>query len=35
MEVKKKALNERNLNEKQWEDRKQQSRGIGEGIKTF
>jgi hypothetical protein len=31
----KKAMNERNLNEGQWEDRKQWSLGIGQHRKTF
>jgi len=31
----KKAMNERNLNEGQWEDRKQWSLGVGQRIKTF
>jgi hypothetical protein len=31
----KKAMNERNLNEGQWEDRKQWSLGVGQGRKTF
>ena len=30
-----KAMNERNLNEGQWEDRKQWSIGVGQRIKTF
>ena len=30
-----KAINERNLNEGQWEDRKQWSLGVGQGRKTF
>jgi len=28
-------MNERNLNEGQWEDRKQWSLGVGQGRKTF
>jgi len=35
MEVIKKAMNERNLNEGQWEDRKQWSLGVGQRRKTF
>ena len=35
MEGKKKAMNERNLNEGQWEDRKQWSLGVGQCRKTF
>ena len=35
MEGIKKAMNERNLNEGQWEDRKQWSLGVGQGRKTF
>jgi len=35
MEGIKKAMNERNLNEGQWEDRKQWSLGIGQRRKTF
>ena len=35
MEGIKKALNERHLNEGQWEDRKQWSLGIGQRRKTF
>ena len=31
----KKAMNERNLNEGQWEDRKQWSLGVGQRRKTF
>jgi len=31
----KKAMNERNLNEGQWEDRKQWSLGVGPRRKTF
>ena len=31
----KKAMNERNLNEGQWQDRKQWSRGVGQRRKTF
>jgi hypothetical protein len=31
----KKAMNERNLNEGQWEDRKQLSLGVGQRRKTF
>jgi hypothetical protein len=34
MEGIKKAMNERNLNEGQWEDRKQLSRGVGQRRKT-
>ena len=30
-----KAINERNLNEGQWEDRKQWSLGVGQSRKTF
>ena len=30
-----KAVNERNLHEGQWEDRKQWSLGVGQRIKTF
>jgi len=30
-----KAMNERNLNEGQWEDRKQWSLGVGQGRKAF
>ena len=30
-----KAMNERNLRESQWEDRKQWSLGVGQGRKTF
>jgi hypothetical protein len=30
-----KAMNERNLNEDQWEDRKQRSLGVGQRRKTF
>jgi len=30
-----KAINERNLNEGQWEDRKQWSLGVGQRRKTF
>jgi hypothetical protein len=30
-----KAMNERNLNEGQWEDRKQWSLGVGQRRKTF
>ena len=30
-----KALNERNLNDGQWEGRKQWSLGVGQSIKTF
>jgi hypothetical protein len=33
--TKKKAMNERNLNEGQWEDRKQWSLGVGQRRKTF
>ena len=29
------AMNERKLNEGQWEDRKQWSLGVGQGRKTF
>ena len=35
MEGIKKAINERNLNEDQWEDRKQWSLGVGQRRKTF
>jgi len=35
MEAIKKAMNERNLNEGQWEDRKQWSLGVGQRRKTF
>ena len=35
MEVIKKAMNERNLNEGQWEDRKQWSLGVGQRGKAF
>ena len=35
MEGMKKAMNERNLNEGQWEDRKQWSLGVGQRRKTF
>jgi hypothetical protein len=35
MEVIRKAMNERNLNEDQWEDRKQWSLGVGQRRKTF
>ena len=35
MERIKKAMNERNLNEGQWEDRKQWSLGVGQRRKTF
>ena len=35
MEGKKKAMNERNLNKGQWEDRKQWSLGIGQCRRTF
>jgi hypothetical protein len=35
MEGIKKALNERNLNDGQWEDRKQWSLGVGQHRKTF
>jgi hypothetical protein len=35
MEGIKKAMNERNLNEGQWEDRKQWSLGIGQCRRTF
>jgi hypothetical protein len=31
----KKAMNEKNLNEGQWEDRKQWSLGVGQRRKTF
>ena len=31
----KKAMNERNLSEGQWEDRKQWSLGVGQRRKTF
>jgi hypothetical protein len=35
MEGIKKAMNERNLNEGQWEDTKQWSLGVGQRRKTF
>jgi len=35
MEDIRKAMNERNLNEGQWEDRKQWSLGVGQRRKTF
>jgi hypothetical protein len=35
MEGKKKAMNERNLNEGQWEDRKKWSQGVGQRGRTF
>jgi hypothetical protein len=35
MEVIRKAMTERNLNECQWEDRKQWSLGVGQCRKTF
>jgi len=35
MEGIKKAMNERNLNEGQWEDMKQWSLGVGQRRKTF
>ena len=35
MEGIKKAMNERNLNDGQWEDRKQWCLGVGQRIKTF
>jgi len=35
MEGIKKAMNERNLNEGQWEDRKQWSLGVGQCRKMF
>jgi hypothetical protein len=35
MEVIRKAMNERNLNEGQWEDRKQWSLGVGQRKKRF
>ena len=35
MEVIRKAMNERNLNEGEWEDRKQWSLGVGQRRKTF
>jgi hypothetical protein len=35
MEGIRKAMNERNLNEGQWKDRKQWSIGVGQGRKTF
>jgi len=35
MEGIKKAMNERNLSEGQWEDRKQWSLGVGQRRKTF
>ena len=35
MEGIKKAMNERNLNEGQWKDRKQWSLGVGQRRKTF
>ena len=34
-EGKRKAMNERNLNVGQWEDRKQWSLGVGKRTKTF
>jgi hypothetical protein len=35
MEGIRKAMNERNLNEGQWEDRKRRSLGVGQRRKTF
>jgi len=35
MESVRKAMNERNLNEGQWEDRKQWSLGVGQRRKSF
>jgi hypothetical protein len=35
MELIRKAMNERNLNEGQWEDRKQWSLGVGQRRKAF
>ena len=35
MEGIRKAMNERNLNEGQWDDRKQWSLGVGQRRKTF
>jgi len=35
MEGIRKAMNERNINEGQWEDRKQWSLGVGQRRKTF
>jgi hypothetical protein len=35
MEGIKKAMNERNLNQGQWEDRKQWSLGVGQRRRTF
>jgi len=35
VEGKRKAMNERNLNEGQWEDRKQWSLGVGQRKTTF
>jgi hypothetical protein len=35
MEGIRKAMNERNLNEGQWEDRKQWNLGVGQCRKTF
>ena len=35
MESIRKAMNERNLKESQWEDRKQWSLGVGQRRKTF
>jgi hypothetical protein len=35
MEGTRKTMNERNLNESQWEDRKQLSQGVGQRRKTF
>ena len=35
MEVIKKDMNERNLNESQWEDRNQWSLGVGQRKKSF
>jgi len=35
MEGIRKAMNERNLNEGQWEDRKQRSLGVGQRRTTF
>jgi hypothetical protein len=35
IEIIRKAMNERNLNEGQWEDRKQWSLGVGQRRKSF
>jgi hypothetical protein len=35
MEGKRKAMNERNLNESQWKDRKQWNLGVGQRRKAF